>query len=343
MPSLLKTVWKPICKIIFVALIVGVALWLAIVAQQNSFIKDFVYEFGYIGVLVTSFVSGLNLVFPLPVTSFVPLFIESGLNFWITMFVITVGLSIADSVAYVIGHSGRELATKWGEKKLFKRLDAIRANYPRIPLIILFFYSFLMKFISIQEALNKKKGNVALRGWIHRERGSNKLKFIVLRDSTNILQCVIKKEIVGDKLFSIADKLQVEASITLEGELKEDKRAPTGYELQVKNFEIIGESNQYPITKDQSPEWLLDMRHLSIRSQRQTAIFKIRSAYIQARDEFFRKEGYYRFDTPILQPTQSEGGSTVFEVKYYKQKTFLAQTWQLYAEAAIFALEKIFK
>jgi len=199
-----------------------------------------------------------------------------------------------------------------------------------------------MKFISIKEALEKKSGKVSLRGWVHRERGSSKFKFVVLRDSTNIIQCIIKKDKVGEKLFDIADKLQVETSLELHGNLSEDKRAPTGYEIEVNQFEVIGESDKFPIGADQSREFLDDNRHLWLRSRKMTAIMKIRSTFVQAREEFFKSEKFIRFDTPILQPTQSEGGSTVFEVKYYKAKSYLAQTWQLYAEAGVFALEKIY-
>ena len=199
----------------------------------------------------------------------------------------------------------------------------------------------MTKYTSIQEAMDKGSGKVALRGWVHRERGSNKFKFIVLRDSSNVIQCILKKE-KFEKRWDEIDKLQVETSIKLSGEIKEDKRAPTGFEVHVTDFEIVGKSDSYPITKDQSVEFLADNRHLWLRSQRMIAILKIRSTYIQARDEFFTKKGFFRFDSPILQPTQSEGGSTVFEVNYYKNKLFLAQTWQLYAEAAVFSLEKIY-
>lgn len=190
--------------------------------------------------------------------------------------------------------------------------------------------------------MKKPKGAVALRGWIHRERGSNKIRFIVLRDSSDIIQCVIRKTDFSAKKWEEADKLQIETSMEIKGTIKKDERAPTGYEVTVKDFKVIGASDSYPITKDQSPEFLLDKRHLWIRSRKMVAIMKIRSKYVQAREEFFQREGFYRFDAPVLQPTQSEGGSTVFEVKYYKQKLYLAQTWQLYGEAAIFALEKVY-
>ena len=199
-----------------------------------------------------------------------------------------------------------------------------------------------MEFISVQEAIKKGNGIVAVRGWVYRERGSSQLKFIVIRDSSNVLQCVIKKEIVGDKNFVIADRIQVETSIELEGEIKEDKRAPTGYELQVKKFKVIGESDKYPITKDQSVEFLADNRHLWLRSRRMTAIMKIRHTVLQAFRDYYLKQGYFEFSPPILQPTQSEGGSTLFEVKYYKEKLYLTQSAQLYSESYIFGLEKIF-
>ncbi|MBW2965661.1 asparagine--tRNA ligase, partial [Candidatus Woesearchaeota archaeon] len=200
-----------------------------------------------------------------------------------------------------------------------------------------------MKYISIQEAIDKGKGEVSIRGWVYRERGSSKIKFIVLRDATNIIQCVLVKQDIGDEKFKIADKIQIEASMTLTGEIKKDDRAPTGYEILVKDFEVIGESDKYPITKDQSVEFLAEKRHLWLRSRKMTAVMKIRSTIFGAIDEYFRKEGFYEYHSPIFQSVQCEGGSTLFEVKYFDKKdVFLAQTWQLYAEPAIFALEKIY-
>lgn len=199
----------------------------------------------------------------------------------------------------------------------------------------------MTKFISIQEAMNKKSGKVAVRGWVYRERGSNKMKFIVLRDSSNIIQCVLKRE-KFEKQWGDIDKLLVESSVEIQGDIKADKRAPTGYEIEASKINIVQIAEDFPINKDLNEELLGDRRHLWLRSRKMTSIMKIRSRYVQAREEFFIKEGFYRFDTPILQPTQSEGGSTVFEVKYYNRKSYLAQTWQLYGEAAIFALEKVY-
>lgn len=201
-----------------------------------------------------------------------------------------------------------------------------------------------MNFISIKQAMKKGRGRVALRGWVYRERKSNAYAFVVLRDDTDILQCVIEKEKVSQKVWSDANKLLIESSIELNGVIKKDKRAPTGYEVHVSDLNIIQVAERFPIAKDQSPEFLLDNRHLWLRSRKMVAVMKIRSTIIGAIHKFFRSRGYLEFSPPILQPMQSEGGSTLFEVKYFDEQdvTYLSQTWQLYAEAGIFALGKIY-
>lgn len=199
-----------------------------------------------------------------------------------------------------------------------------------------------IEFMTIQQAMDKGSGEVSLRGWVYRERGSNKLKFVVLRDSTNTIQCVISKDDVGEDNFAQADKLQVEASLEVFGEIKKEERAPTGYELHVKSFTIVGECDKFPIRSDQSREFLDDNRHLTLRTRRMTAILKIRSTYFQVREKFFQEKGFFRFDPPIFQPSQCEGGSTLFAVKYYDSETYLSQSWQLYAEAAVSSLENIY-
>ena len=197
-----------------------------------------------------------------------------------------------------------------------------------------------MEFLSIQNAM-KKEGVVSVRGWVHRFRGSNKFKFMILRDSSNIIQCVFEREKLKDK-FDELSNIQVEASISLTGTIKKDDRAPSGYEINVDDFEIVGLSDKFPIQKDQSPEFLADNRHLWLRSRKMTAILKIRSTVFGAIHEYFRNNDFFEFHSPIFQSTQSEGGSDVFEVKYFDTKMFLAQTWQLPAEAGIFGLEKIY-
>ncbi len=200
------------------------------------------------------------------------------------------------------------------------------------------------RWIQIEEILEGKHARkpVHLRGWIYRTRSSGNIVFTIIRDVTGTIQATIKKGNLADDEFEDAKKALIESSVELKGVVKEDKRAPGGYELQVTGMHVVHFAEPFPIVKDQSPEFLLDQRHLWIRSQKLNAIFKIRSTVVGAIHTFFRNLGYYEFDAPVLQPNQCEGGSTLFEVKYYDQKTYLSQSWQLYAEAAIFSLEKIY-
>ncbi len=196
----------------------------------------------------------------------------------------------------------------------------------------------------IDEILEGKKTNeeITLRGWIYRTRCSGNIVFAVIRDVTGTIQTTIKKDNISDKEFDDAEKALIESSVEIKGIVKEDKRAPGGYEIRVTSFNVVDFADVFPITEDQSTEFLLDQRHLWIRSQKLKSIFKIRSTIVGAIHEFFRKNGFYEFDAPVLQPNQCEGGSTLFEVKYYDEKTYLSQSWQLYAEAGIFSLEKIY-
>ena len=200
----------------------------------------------------------------------------------------------------------------------------------------------MTEYKTVKEAMKQGSGKVSLQGWVYRERGSSKLKFIVLRDSTDIIQCVLEKDKLGDKKFDVADKVQVETSMRIHGIIKEDKRAPTGYEIAVEDFEVVGASNEFPITKDQSTEFLADNRHLWLRSRRMTAILKIRSTVFHAIDDYFRKEGFYIYHSPCFSPNNCEGGSTVFKVDYFGTPMYLTKSWQLYAEAGIFSLGNIY-
>jgi len=198
-----------------------------------------------------------------------------------------------------------------------------------------------MKFISISEAIKRGKGKVAVRGWIYRERGSNEFKFIVLRDSTDILQCVLKREKFKNQWKDI-DALQIEASLEIEGIIKRDKRAITGYEISVDKINIIGTSNEFPIQKDLNEELLGDRRHLWLRSRKMTASLKIRSTVLFAFHEYMRKNGFTEVEAPSLTGATSEGGSETFEVKYFDKKAYLTQSWQFYAENIINAVEKAY-
>ena len=198
--------------------------------------------------------------------------------------------------------------------------------------------------ISIQEAKDpSKQGNeVTLRGWIYRTRGSNRMLFLVLRDSTDIIQCVASRDDLGEERFISARELPVESAIVVKGRINRDDRAPGGFEVHLKEILTISKADRFPITKDHSEEFLRENRHLWLRSRKMNAIMKVRSTVTGAIHEFFRREGYHEFTPPIFTPNQAEGGSTLFEVKYYDRTIYLSQTWQLYAEAAIFSLERIY-
>ncbi|MBI2583370.1 MAG: asparagine--tRNA ligase [Candidatus Aenigmarchaeota archaeon] len=198
-----------------------------------------------------------------------------------------------------------------------------------------------MQFLSISQAMKQGSGLVKIRGWCYRQRSSNKFIFIVLRDSTDIIQCVVSKDKVNEKTWKDADKVRIEFSLEIEGTIKEDKRAPTGYEIDVSKLHIVAPSETFPITKDKSTEFLLDVRHLWLRSRQMTDIMKVRSAVLEACNEFFKKEGYYETAPPIITGSSCEGGSTQFEIKYFDEKAYLSQSAQLYLEALIFSLEKV--
>ena len=158
---------------------------------------------------------------------------------------------------------------------------------------------------------------VEIRGWIFRTRSSGKIAFPQIRDHTGIIQVTVIKGGVSDLEFEDAKRALVESSVIVMGDVKEDERAPGGYEIQVKHFEVIGFAEAFPITKDQSEEFLRDNRHLWLRSRKITAMMKIRSTVTGAIHQFFRDRGYYEFTPPIFQPMQTEGGSTLFALKYF--------------------------
>jgi len=199
-----------------------------------------------------------------------------------------------------------------------------------------------MNFVSIKDAMSKVGEEVSIRGWVYRVRGSNERVFIILRDSTNIIQCLVEKKFVRKEIWEQAQKITVESSCEITGRIKKDERAPTGFEIEVSDLRIFGLAEPFPITKDKSEEFLYDMRHLWLRSRRLTTIMKIRSSVFEAIDLFFRERGFFEITPPILTPVACEGGSTLFEVKYYDKKMYLTQSWQLYAEVLISSLEKIY-
>lgn len=182
---------------------------------------------------------------------------------------------------------------------------------------------------------------VTIKGWVYRIREQKNLVFIVLRDHTDQIQCVVHKDSVDDDTWELANDLYQESAVTITGELEEDERAPTGYEISVDNLD--GEPGEpFPIQEHQSKEFLNDNRHLWLRSQDMTDTMKIRHAVFQAIRSYFNDEGFYEFHSPMFQSTQAEGGSELFEVPYFDDTMYLSQTWQLPAEAGVTSLEKIY-
>ncbi|MBI4415572.1 MAG: asparagine--tRNA ligase, partial [Euryarchaeota archaeon] len=184
--------------------------------------------------------------------------------------------------------------------------------------------------------------DVELKGWIYRTRTVGGKAFVVLRDSTGVLQVAVARDSVPAEAFEAAEKALIESSVIARGTVVEDKRAPGGYELRAKDFRVVHYAEKFPIQKDLSEEFLLDVRHLWVRSQRMTTIFRVRHTVFAAVHEYFRNEGFWEVHPPMITPVGSEGGSTLFEVEYFGRKAYLTQSWQLYAEALVLAMEKVY-
>jgi len=185
---------------------------------------------------------------------------------------------------------------------------------------------------------------VTLRGWLHNRRSSGKIHFLTLRDGTGFIQCVMSKAAVGEEAFGRADHLAQESALTVTGAARADARAPGGFELDVSGFEIVAESQNYPITpKEHGVDYLMDRRHLWIRAPRQQAILRIRHEVINAVRDFFNDRGFILADTPIFTPAACEGTTTLFPVQYFDDETaYLTQSGQLYNEANAMALGRTY-
>jgi len=195
------------------------------------------------------------------------------------------------------------------------------------------------------EDIGKHEGEeVTIRGWLHNRRSSGKIHFLTLRDGSGFVQAVLSKAAVGEERFKTADHLSQETSLTVTGIARADKRAPSGYEIDVQSFEIIGPSHDYPITpKEHGVDYLLDRRHLWIRSERQQAILRVRHEIINAVRDFFNGRGFILADTPIFTPAACEGTTTLFPAQYFDEQTaFLTQSGQLYNEANAMALGRVY-
>ena len=193
--------------------------------------------------------------------------------------------------------------------------------------------------------LSKHVGEkVTLKGWLFNKRSSGKVKFLILRDGTGYLQCIVFKGNVSEEIFELANSITQEASFEITGTVKEEPRAIGGFELDAVDLKSIGESHEYPITpKEHGIEFLIDHRHLWIRSKKQAAILKIRHRIVKAIRDFYDERGFTLFDPPIITPNAAEGTSTLFEMDYFDLgKAYLTQSGQLYAEAGALALGKVY-
>jgi asparaginyl-tRNA synthetase len=198
-----------------------------------------------------------------------------------------------------------------------------------------------LRVATIEKIAEFEGREVELRGWLYNKRPSGKMNFLLLRDGTGIIQCVLSRQEVPEDLFEVCQKLPQESSLVLRGTVRKDDRAPGGYEMDVKSGEVVQAALEYPITpKEHGVAFLLSHRHLWIRSKRQHAILRIRSEVMKASRDFFDERGFVLADTPIFTPAPCESTSTLFETKYFDQMAYLTQSGQLYNEATCMAFGK---
>lgn len=201
----------------------------------------------------------------------------------------------------------------------------------------------MMKQVYIEEIGKHVGSEVTIKGWLYNRRSSGKIQFLMLRDGTGIIQGVLAKAGVPAEVFEAADKLTQESSLAVTGKVREDKRAPGGYELDVTGMETVHIAEAYPITpKEHGTAFLMENRHLWIRSHRQHAILRIRHEVISACRNYYDQNGFTLVDTPIFTPNACEGTTTLFETQYFDQKAYLTQSGQLYNEATAASLGKVY-
>lgn len=192
--------------------------------------------------------------------------------------------------------------------------------------------------------IGKHQGQeVTIKGWLYNKRSSGKLKFLLLRDGTGVIQCVVFKGEVAPFVFESCDTLTQESSLIVYGLVRSDPRSPGGYELGVKDLQIVHIAQDYPITpKEHGVSFLMQHRHLWLRSSRQHAILRIRHEIIRSCRDFFDHRGFTLLDAPIFTPAACEGTTTLFETKYFDEKAYLTQSGQLYMEAGAMAFGKVY-
>jgi asparaginyl-tRNA synthetase len=200
-----------------------------------------------------------------------------------------------------------------------------------------------MAVVYIENVGAHEGSEVTLRGWVYNKRSSGKLQFVLLRDGTGIIQCVAFKGNFSPEQFDALDKITQESSIEIRGKIRKDSRAPGGYELDMGDFQIFQIAQEYPITpKEHGTAFLMEHRHLWLRSSRQHAIIKIRHEIIKAVRDYFDDQAFTLVDTPIFTPNACEGTTTLFETEYFGDKAYLTQSGQLYNESTAAAFAKVY-
>src|SRR5579859_3283080 len=200
--------------------------------------------------------------------------------------------------------------------------------------------------ITIGDASKHVGETVRIPGWLYNLRKSGKIVFPLLRDGTGLMQCVAVKSALPEAVFDTIKDLTQESSVVFTGKIRADQRAPGGYEMDVENVEVlqrVPENDPYPITpKEHGVDFLMERRHLWVRSSRQAAILRIRAEIMRSAAEYFDSNGFTRTDPPILTPAACEGTSTLFPVDYFGDEAFLTQSGQLYIESTALALGKVY-
>jgi asparaginyl-tRNA synthetase len=200
-----------------------------------------------------------------------------------------------------------------------------------------------MPVMTIDAAAQHVGQEVTLRGWLRSRRDSGKLHFLTLRDGTGDMQAVVSKKAVGDDQFALSASLTQESSLIVTGQLRQDDRAPGGYELDVRNIEALQIAGPFPIQpKEHGVGFLMEHRHLWLRSHRQHAILRIRHEIIRACRNFFDERGFVLVDSPIFTPNACEGTTTLFQTQYFDETAYLTQSGQLYSEATAAAFGKVY-
>ncbi|HMK35663.1 MAG TPA: asparagine--tRNA ligase [Desulfomonilaceae bacterium] len=200
-----------------------------------------------------------------------------------------------------------------------------------------------MNWVTIDNIFQHEHETVELRGWIANRRSSGKIRFLQLRDGHGIIQCVVTADRVSPEAFDLADRIPYESSVIVRGEVRKDVRSPIGFEIGVTDFAVVSQAQPYPISnKEHGVGFLMDHRHLWLRSSRQAALLRMRSVITAAARRYFDDLGFVSVEAPVLTPTACEGTTTLFEVGYFDRSAYLTQSGQLYGEAAAMALGNIY-